>query len=61
MKSTAIGEEATTSATAGRVAKRVVLSMGGKGGVGIMPPAGLCRIESASPNSNGSAGVFEAA
>ena len=41
--------------------KRVILSMGGKGGVGIMPPAGLCRIESASPNSNGSAGVFEAA
>ena len=34
MKSTAIGEEATTSATAGRVAKRVILSMGGKGGVG---------------------------
>ena len=24
--------------------KRVILSMGGKGGVGIMPRAGLCRI-----------------
>jgi hypothetical protein len=24
--------------------KRVILSMGGKGGAGIMPPAGLCRI-----------------
>jgi signal transduction histidine kinase len=33
----------------------------GLGIIGIMPPAGLCRIESASPNSNGSAGVFEAA
>ena len=25
--------------------KRVILSMGGKGGVGIMPRAGLCRVD----------------
>ena len=34
MKSRVTGEEATTSATAGSAAKRVILSMGGKGGVG---------------------------
>ncbi len=27
------------------VEKRVILSMGGKGGVGIMPRAGLCRVD----------------
>jgi hypothetical protein len=25
--------------------KRVILSMGGKGGAGIMPRAGLCRVD----------------
>ena len=33
---------------ASAVEKRVILSMGGKGGVGIMPPTGLCRMSSQS-------------
>ncbi len=28
-----------------RAEKRVILSIGGKGGVGIMPRAGLCRVD----------------
>ena len=40
------------------IGKRVILSMGG---VGIMPLAGLCRMDSSFPKSNGSTHVFEAA
>jgi hypothetical protein len=45
-----IAESTSESPVAGMttVEKRVILSMGGKGGVGIMPPAGLCRIYSQS-------------
>ena len=32
-------------APVGPPTKRVILSMGGKGGVGIMPRAGLCRVD----------------
>ena len=48
-------------AAASAVEKRVILSMGGKGGVGIMPTTGLCRMDSSFPKSNGSIHVFEAA
>jgi hypothetical protein len=48
-------------AEASAAEKRVILSMGGKGGVGTMPPTGLCRVDSSFLKSNGSTHVFEAA
>lgn len=53
MVTTATTRAKVQNTAAPEAEKRVILSMGGKGGVGIMPRAGLCRIGWFHPSKTG--------